>query len=100
MFRPSTKKTTLLFLALFYFAALILGTICSFDSPTGQTHHHGRTVSHTASCLLACASTIADHPQTVSLTLSLLLVGMLLALRKPLFVQATLLRLQSRAPPV
>lgn len=101
MFRSASKKTALLFLAAFYLAALILGTVCSFDPSTSITHHHhqGRTVSHTASCLLACASTLADHPQTLPLTVSLLFIGMLLALGRPFSAQPPLLRLQSRSPP-
>ncbi|TAK03504.1 MAG: hypothetical protein EPO39_11945 [Candidatus Manganitrophaceae bacterium] len=100
MFRPRSKKIALLFLAALYFTALILGTLCAFDLPTGQTHHHGRAVSHTASCLLACASTATDQPPTLPLTLSLLLIGMLLAFGRPLTLQPSLLRLHSRAPPV
>ncbi len=99
MLRPRSKKIVL-FLAAFYLTALVLGTVCSFDSPTGRAHHHDRTVSHTASCLLACASTIADQPQTLPLTLSLAFIGMLLALGKPFALQLALLRRQSRAPPV
>jgi len=100
MHPSSYRKITLLFLASVYFIALIIGTLCAFDSPTGQTHHHGRTVSHTASCLLACASTVTDRAQMVPLTLSLLFIGTVLALRKPLTFQPLLLRLHSRAPPL
>lgn len=98
MLRPSSKKITL-FLAAFYLAALVLGTLCAFDPPTGRTHHHGRTVSHTASCLLACASTVANRPQVLPLILSLLFIGMLLPLGRPLVGLIALLRLHSRAPP-
>ncbi|MBI3805415.1 MAG: hypothetical protein HY282_16835 [Nitrospirae bacterium] len=101
MFPPRSKKITLLFLAIFYFSALFLGTLCSFDSPTGQTHHHGRTVSHTASCLLACASSsVAARPQNLTLTLFLLFIGMSVALGKGLSPRSIPLRLQSRAPPL
>ncbi|TAK08201.1 MAG: hypothetical protein EPO39_04875 [Candidatus Manganitrophaceae bacterium] len=100
MIRSLSKKTPFLFLAVLYFTALILGTLCSFDPPAGQSHHHGRTVSHTASCLLACASTISDRPQTLPLTLSLVLIGILLSFRRPLSLQFTLLRLHGRSPPL
>jgi hypothetical protein len=100
MFRPSSQKAPLLFLAALYFTALILGTLCAFDSPSGQSHHHGRTVTHTASCLLACTSTLSDRPQILPLTLFLLFIGSLLGLRKAMTLQPLLLRLQSRAPPL
>ncbi|WDT77817.1 MAG: hypothetical protein MPW16_20935 (plasmid) [Candidatus Manganitrophus sp.] len=88
------------FFASIYFIVLILGTLCAFDSPTEQSHHHGRTVSHSASCLLACAATVTDRTQMVSLTLSLLFIGTVLALPKTLPHQSLLLRLHSRAPPL
>ncbi|WDT73433.1 MAG: hypothetical protein MPW17_22640 (plasmid) [Candidatus Manganitrophus sp.] len=72
------------FLASIYFIVLILGTLCAFDSPTEQSHHHGRTVSHSASCLLACAATVTDRTQMVPLTLSLLFIGTVLTFRKTL----------------
>lgn len=94
------KKVMLSFLASIYFIVLILGTLCVFDSPTEQTHHHGRTGSHSASCLLACASTVTDRTQMVPLTLSLLFIGTVLTFRKTLPHQSVLLRLHSRAPPL
>ncbi|MDC4203830.1 MAG: hypothetical protein MPW13_05445 [Candidatus Manganitrophus sp.] len=100
MFRLSSKKIILLSLPIVYFAALILGTLCAFDSPTEQSHHHGRTVSHSASCLLACAATVTDRTQMVPLTLSLLFIGTVLTFRKTLPHQSLLLRLHSRAPPL
>lgn len=100
MFRLSYKKILLLSFPVIYFAALILGTLCAFDSPTEQSHHHGRTVSHSASCLLACAATVTDRTQMVPLTLSLLFIGTVLTFRKTLPHQSFLLRLHSRAPPL
>ncbi|MCG3114965.1 MAG: hypothetical protein LLH30_04720 [Candidatus Manganitrophus sp. SA1] len=100
MFRLSYKKILSLSFPVIYFAALILGTLCAFDSPTEQSHHHGRTVSHSASCLLACAATVTDRTQMVPLTLSLLFIGTVLTFRKTLLHQSLLLRLHSRAPPL
>ncbi|SRR5579884_476096 len=103
MFRSVSKKALFVFLATFYLTALLLGTICSFDPSSRQTHHHhqqGRTVSHTASCLLACSSTIADHPQALSLTLALLLIGILSTLGRQPLTRRALLRLHGRSPPL
>lgn len=100
MFRLSYKKILFLSFPVIYFAALILGTLCAFDSPSEQSHHHGRTVSHSASCLLACAATVTDRTQMVPLTLSLLFIGTVLTFQKTLPPQSLLRRLHSRAPPL
>jgi hypothetical protein len=77
-----------------------LAVFCSFTGLSSHSHQHAQGVTHSSSCLLACAAAVAQAGEVPFSPSALLLVGTLLIFGTFFCFKPSLSTLPSRAPPI